>query len=789
MIDHEELALERFVAAKLLDRRPGPEVRRGGRAELPTLRWSQIGTPLGPAAQEENTTPMRRHRFLWSFLLLPACLAGCSTTVGSRFGGTPQAKSIAVVGDRPQPATAGEPGGKVAASDPEPEPRLNPKTRISGRVVDNQGEPVPNATVRLADGGSKGGKDIRAKTDRSGAFTLNGLRPGSSYSLIAETEDAQGSLSGRVLARTAETGVEISVASETEVTESNTAIRRPSRTTRAKPISNLEEREPSSTEGEKPSVNGEDVGSPVEEAAPLDPGPPPAQSSRPRVSAPQSAAGWKNTTKTTNSRSRSQDDEIVASSTSENSSRPRRAAAPVDLDSDEEGPNPLPPAIEPGGNDPSPASTPSARGTSKNKVGSRISPKASEAGEIALAPEARLDARHDQSRIMGEGDAETLLAAQTPPTSRFEPDLDRAPTTHSPALAMAEPTPAPSIAVPPNLTSPPAMPPLAPDPVASLESPPPTAAPPALSSTTPEPAPSNPAPRPVFASQPPAIPAPSNPAPSAEYNPFVLVASAPPAVGTRVASPAPLVAATTPVTTPLVTPTPAQDLLQASTASSLVPDDALLLSTSSTVPRKKWGEVAATDRSPVTIEATKASSPGLLGKRARKVAEKGDPSITMCNYDARLRKLTDFRLPDLEGKAVQFKDIDADYVLLDFWGTWCPPCLDAIPHLVALQKKYGPTRLKVVGIACEDGPPEQRKAKVDQAARKLGINYPVLLSALDGQPCPVQQAFQIQSFPTLILVDRRGNIVWRSTGATPAAEVRLDRVLASQMSRGDVVRR
>ena len=183
------------------------------------------------------------------------------------------------------------------------------------------------------------------------------------------------------------------------------------------------------------------------------------------------------------------------------------------------------------------------------------------------------------------------------------------------------------------------------------------------------------------------------------------------------------------------------------------------------------------------------SQPLSLVKRLRNSVEGRDISVASCNYDARLRKVNDFRLPDLEGKPVRFQDLDADYVLLDFWGTWCAPCLEAIPHLVDLQKKYGPSRLRVVGIASEKVPTAQRKAKVDEAARKLGINYAVLLSGMDGKPCPVQQALHIQYMPTVILLDRKGQVLWRSEGSTPATRDRLDRVLASMIGRGDTARR
>ena len=93
-------------------------------------------------------------------------------------------------------------------------------------------------------------------------------------------------------------------------------------------------------------------------------------------------------------------------------------------------------------------------------------------------------------------------------------------------------------------------------------------------------------------------------------------------------------------------------------------------------------------------------------KRIRGTAERKDVSLSLCSYDTRLRKVVDFRLPDLEGKPVRFQDLDADFILLDFWGTWCAPCLESIPHLVSLQKEYGPRRLRVVGIACEQVAPE-----------------------------------------------------------------------------------
>ena len=101
-------------------------------------------------------------------------LAGCTNAPGLRTGGASQSKTFLSVGDKPLPVSSGEPGATVAAdNDPTAGTiRRNRRgeARISGRVVDADGHPVPEARVRLADGGVSGGPVIRATTDRSGAL-------------------------------------------------------------------------------------------------------------------------------------------------------------------------------------------------------------------------------------------------------------------------------------------------------------------------------------------------------------------------------------------------------------------------------------------------------------------------------------------------------------------------------------------------------------------------------------------------------------------------------------------
>ena len=76
-------------------------------------------------------------------------------------------------------------------------------------MYDDRGKAVSGARVRLAVGGESGGKAVYANTDPSGAFTLRGLRPGSSYTLIAEYQGRNGLLTGRAQAKAPNTSVKI----------------------------------------------------------------------------------------------------------------------------------------------------------------------------------------------------------------------------------------------------------------------------------------------------------------------------------------------------------------------------------------------------------------------------------------------------------------------------------------------------------------------------------------------------------------------------------------------------
>lgn len=121
-----------------------------------------------------------------------------------------------------------------------------------------------------------------------------------------------------------------------------------------------------------------------------------------------------------------------------------------------------------------------------------------------------------------------------------------------------------------------------------------------------------------------------------------------------------------------------------------------------------------------------------------------------------------FELPDLEGKVVTHKDerFKGKVVLVDIWGTWCPPCREEIPFLVKMDEKYREKGLEIVGASFEkEGSNAEKVAHLKRYAEENKIKYTLLLG---GSTAAVRKSFpdlqSFQGFPTTILIDRKGRV-------------------------------
>lgn len=138
----------------------------------------------------------------------------------------------------------------------------------------------------------------------------------------------------------------------------------------------------------------------------------------------------------------------------------------------------------------------------------------------------------------------------------------------------------------------------------------------------------------------------------------------------------------------------------------------------------------------------------------------------------------DFTIKTLEGKTLSLKDLRGKVVIVDYWGTWCPPCRMEIPHFVELAKRY-PKDLVIVGMTWERGQKGPGVVKQVKAfAKKLGATYPMTLLSEQKDLAKVPN---LEAFPTTLFLDRKGRVRAREVGYRDLASLeKLVKALAKE---------
>ena len=135
-----------------------------------------------------------------------------------------------------------------------------------------------------------------------------------------------------------------------------------------------------------------------------------------------------------------------------------------------------------------------------------------------------------------------------------------------------------------------------------------------------------------------------------------------------------------------------------------------------------------------------------------------------------------FDLKDSEGKAQRLADLKGKWVVVNFWATWCAPCVKEIPDIAAFAKAQG-DKVRVLGVALdwdETGKREADERKVKAFAKKVGLTYPLVL----GDAKSEKFFGRLKGLPTTIVYDPAGKVAFRKTG-TVTQEL-LNRVLAGE---------
>ena len=111
-------------------------------------------------------------------------------------------------------------------------------------------------------------------------------------------------------------------------------------------------------------------------------------------------------------------------------------------------------------------------------------------------------------------------------------------------------------------------------------------------------------------------------------------------------------------------------------------------------------------------------------------------------------------IESLEGEPVNLGDYEDKLVVLDFWATWCKPCIEVMQDLQRLYDKYSENGLVVLGVSIDEG--KDRIKKIRKFVDKVGVSYPIFS---DARSTPAWHTFKVKAIPALFLIDRDRQIV------------------------------
>lgn len=113
------------------------------------------------------------------------------------------------------------------------------------------------------------------------------------------------------------------------------------------------------------------------------------------------------------------------------------------------------------------------------------------------------------------------------------------------------------------------------------------------------------------------------------------------------------------------------------------------------------------------------------------------------------QKAAPFELQTPKGERAALEDFSGKVIYLDFWGAWCPPCIEEVPHLLSLYHQYRDKGFVVVGVSLGDS-----KRSLLRFMEKMKVDYPVVL----GDDTIIQDYQGVVFLPTAFVIDRQGRI-------------------------------
>jgi thiol-disulfide isomerase/thioredoxin len=123
-----------------------------------------------------------------------------------------------------------------------------------------------------------------------------------------------------------------------------------------------------------------------------------------------------------------------------------------------------------------------------------------------------------------------------------------------------------------------------------------------------------------------------------------------------------------------------------------------------------------------------------------------------------LAQFPDNEVKDIDQNRISIADLQGERItVLDFWATWCKPCVTAIPKISSIHEEFSPKGVGFIGVNV-DGP--RNLSKVKPFATSMGIKYPVVFDPDQD----LVNRFNINVFPTLLVLDKNGKEIFIHEG-------------------------
>lgn len=127
--------------------------------------------------------------------------------------------------------------------------------------------------------------------------------------------------------------------------------------------------------------------------------------------------------------------------------------------------------------------------------------------------------------------------------------------------------------------------------------------------------------------------------------------------------------------------------------------------------------------------------------------------------------MLEFSLPDMTGQQQHISQWQNKIRIINFWATWCPPCLKEIPEFIQLQNQFNDQNIQFIGIAIDN------KQSVINYLATIPINYPILMAEYEGASLAQQLGNNFRILPFTLIINQQGQIIHRQHGEISRAQI------------------